>query len=258
TALYSKVVDSDDWVDQKSGKRLLDFARTQLKVPNPVDLIIANYVYEKVHEQSQTPMRYTNVFPQDKVFGWEDIGHFHVSQYLLMHSVMYRTQVLRDCNLELPKHTFYVDNIFVYAPLVQVKRMYYINCDFYRYFIGRQDQSVNEDIMYSRRDQQLRVTKIMIDAIDLNTVTPGKLKAYMKSYLAMMMSICSIFLRLHADDENEVARRDIWAYLKEHQPKLYGRIRYSLTNVATNIPTSWGRYIGLALYRIAQKMFHFN
>lgn len=47
-----------------------------------------------------------------------------------MHSVIYRTQLLRDCGLELPKHTFYVDNLFVYVPLPYVKNMYYLDVDF--------------------------------------------------------------------------------------------------------------------------------
>ena len=64
-----------------------------------------------------------------------------------MHSAIYRTQLLRDIKLELPKHTFYVDNIFVYVPLPYVRTMYYINSDMYMYFIGREDQSVNEEVM---------------------------------------------------------------------------------------------------------------
>lgn len=35
--------------------------------------------------------------------------------------------------------------------------------EFYHYFIGREDQSVNETIMIGRIDQQIRVNKIMID-----------------------------------------------------------------------------------------------
>ncbi len=47
------------------------------------------------------------------------------SQYLLMHSVYYRTEMLRKMRLTLPEHTFYVDNIFVYEPLVYVRTMRY-------------------------------------------------------------------------------------------------------------------------------------
>lgn len=47
-----------------------------------------------------------------------------------MHSVIYRTKLLRECGLELPKHTFYVDNIYVYKPLPHVRTMYYMDVDF--------------------------------------------------------------------------------------------------------------------------------
>ncbi len=72
-----------------------------------------------------------------------------------MHSVIYRTELLRNCGLKLPKHTFYVDNIYVYYPLPHVTSLYYLDVDFYRYFIGREDQSVNEKNMIKRIDQQL-------------------------------------------------------------------------------------------------------
>ena len=38
-------------------------------------------------------------------------------------------------------------------PLCQ--RLYYMDIDLYRYFIGRDDQSVNESVMVKRVDQQL-------------------------------------------------------------------------------------------------------
>ena len=132
------------------------------------DLMICNYVYEHTEDGTSHTVRYTNIFPQERLFTWMHVGHFRPDQNLLMHSVMYRTEVLRKCGMVLPKHTFYVDNIFVYQPLPFVKTMYYMNLDLYRYFIGRADQSVNESIMVKRVDQQLRVTKHMIDCQDLD------------------------------------------------------------------------------------------
>ena len=121
--LYYKVVDSDDWLDEASLAKALSKLREFSKMPQPVDLLICNYVYEHVEDNTQKVMRYTNVFPENRIFGWKDIGRFRSSQYLLMHSVIYRTQLLRDCGIELPKHTFYVDNIFVYQPLPYVKTL---------------------------------------------------------------------------------------------------------------------------------------
>ena len=52
------------------------------------------------------------------------MGSFPKGHYLLMHSVIYRTQLLRESGLDLPRHTFYVDNLFVYVPMAQVKTLY--------------------------------------------------------------------------------------------------------------------------------------
>ena len=65
-------------------------------------------------------MNYRMALPQNELFSWDDVKVFMAGQYILMHSVIYRTELLRECGLELPKHTFYVDNIFVYEPLPHV------------------------------------------------------------------------------------------------------------------------------------------
>ena len=79
----------------------------------------------------------------------------------------------------------------MYVPLPHVKTMRYFDVDMYRYFIGREDQSVNEKIMLSRIDQQIRITKVMIDSVDLSSVENKRLRSYMQNYLSMMMCICS-------------------------------------------------------------------
>ena len=178
TGLYYKVVDSDDWLDNDAMNTIMPYLREQKNRfeqtgATATDLVIANYVYEKVFEGTHTTIRYTNVFPTDREFGWTEVGRFNPSQYLLMHSVIYRTEMLRSMGLKLPEHCFYVDNIFVYVPLPHVKTMRYFDVDMYRYFIGREDQSVNEKIMLSRIDQQIHITKVMIDSVDLSLLTAG-------------------------------------------------------------------------------------
>ena len=259
TGRYFKVVDSDDWLDEQAMQRVMAYLRVQNELQNPTDMVIANYVYEKVYEGTSTVMRYRNVFPVEKEFTWDEIGGFSASQYLLMHSVIYRTELLKDIKLTLPHHCFYVDNIFVYVPLPHVKSMYYLDVDMYRYLIGRPDQSVNESIMMSRIDQQLRITKIMIDAWDVpNQVENRKLRKYMMNYLSMMMCICSIFNRMIGTEESELARAEIWEYLKEKQPSMYTPVRTNILNLATNLEGELGKKIGVSGYRLAQKIFNFN
>ena len=147
TGLYFKVVDSDDWVDGEAYRKILDTLRQLSGGNRTLDMLISNYVYEKEGAKKKKVMQYRGILPENQLFGWDEARHFKKGRYILMHSVIYRTQLLRECGLELPKHTFYVDNIFVYVPLPYVKTMYYLDVDFYRYFIGREDQSVNEAVM---------------------------------------------------------------------------------------------------------------
>ena len=259
TGLYYKVVDSDDWLDEAALRTVLAKLNTLTARGTAPDLMICNYVYEHVGDNTSHTVRYTNVFPQNRLFNWTHVGHFRPDQNLLMHSVMYRTQVLRDCGMVLPKHTFYVDNIFVYQPLPFVKSMYYMDLDLYRYFIGRADQSVNESVMVKRVDQQLRVTRHMIDCQDLDALKgQKKLRSYMLHYLSMMMAISDIFLLLDGSAAAKQKENELWAYLKAHTSAgVYRSIRYGFGGV-TNLKIPKGDKLVLGGYRLAQKIFKFN
>jgi len=258
--LYYKVVDSDDWLDADALQKVMAKLRECAQWAEPLDLLIANYVYEHVEDNTQKVMRYRNVFPQDRVFSWSEMGRFRPSQYLLMHSVIYRTRLLRECGLELPKHTFYVDNIFVYQPLPFVKSIYYMDLDLYRYFIGRADQSVNEKVMVGRVDQQVRVTRLMIDAHDLKKVRAAhpKLGRYMTNYLSMMMTISSIFLNLDGTPEKLGAKTELWEYLRSVDPALHHKLKYRALSAVGVIPGYQGRKLSVSLYRMARRIYKFN
>ena len=147
----------------------------------------------------------------------------------------------------------------MYVPLPFVDTMRYLDVDMYRYFIGREDQSVNESVMMGRIDQQLRITRFMIDAVQLpDDVVEPKLRRYMLNYLSMMMCICSIFCRMIGTLEADEKRHAIWEYLKEKNPGAYGAVRRSVLNVGTNLPGELGRSLGISGYHLAQKVFKFN
>lgn len=254
--LYFKVVDSDDWLDNDANVAMLDKLAS---FDEPIDLMLVNYVYEHTVDNTQEVMKYTRMLPVDQLFTWDDCGHFGLTKYILMHSVIYRTQMLRDCGLTLSRHTFYVDNIFVYVPLPECKRIYYMDIDLYRYFIGREDQSVNETVMIGRIDQQLRVTRIMIDSFLLERdVKSSRLRSYMRNYLTMMMVICTVFSMMSDRPDKEQMRADIWKYLREHDHETYVKIRRSVMGVGTHLPGKAGDRVLLSAYHIAQKVFKFN
>ena len=257
TGLYFKVVDSDDWVDADAYKKILDKLRELAGSDTTLDMLLANYVYEKEGAKHKKVMRQTG-FPVDQIFTWSDVQHFHKGHYILMHSVIYRTKLLRECGLELPKHTFYVDNIYVYKPLPHVRTMYYMDVDFYRYFIGRDDQSVNEQVMIGRIDQQIRVNKIMIDDVDIWKVQNPKCRKYMLNYLEIITVISTIMLIRSGTEENLEKKRELWGYIKEKDIALFHKLRRGIMGRTMNLPGKGGRKISVASYRISQKVVGFN
>lgn len=257
TGLYFKVVDSDDWVDPEAYAKILDKLRELAGGDTQLDMLMANYVYEKEGAKHKKVMRQTGV-PTDRLFGWSDVKHFFKGHYILMHSVIYRTKLLRECGLELPKHTFYVDNIYVYKPLPHVKTMYYMDVDFYRYFIGRDDQSVNEKVMISRIDQQIKVNKIMIDDVNLYKVSNPKCRQYMFNYLEIITVVSTIMLIKSGTEENLQKKRELWTYIKNKDIRLFHRLRRGILGASMNLPGKTGRKISVAAYRISQKVVGFN
>ena len=258
TGIYYKVVDSDDWVDQEAYKAVLATLRRFVYGNETLDMLISNFVYEKQGAKRKKVMNYRTALPKDQLFTWKDVKVFMLGQYILMHSVIYRTELLRECGLELPKHTFYVDNIFVYQPLPHVKTMYYLDVNFYRYFIGRTDQSVNESVMIGRIDQQIRVTKLMLDYYDMGKIQCGKLRRYMVRYLEIMMVICSILAIKSGTEENMAKKKELWEYLKKKDMLLFLRLRFGFLGQGMNLPGKGGRQVSIAGYKISQKFFGFN
>ncbi len=253
TGLYYKVVDSDDWANEESLKKILNQIKEFQKEKKEVDLLIANYVYEK--EGNQKVVKYKNL-PENQIFTWKDIKSFKIGEYLLMHSVFYRTEFLKSTKIHLPEHTFYVDNIFVYYPLPKVKTMYYLNTDFYRYFIGREDQSVNESVMIGRIDQQLYVTNEMIrfgSPLNYKTENP-KLCKYQLHYLAIMMTICTVLLKIQNTKENKQKIKKLWNDLKQYDQKLYQKMRYQSLAFFVCLP----KFIAVPGYKLARKIYKFN
>ena len=257
--VYYKVVDSDDWVDETALGIMLTMLRGFIERGTRVDLFISNYIYDKVFEGTHNTVDYKGALPNRRIFTWDEIGHFRADQNLLMHALCYRTDVLRDHDLPLPSHTFYVDNIYAYVPLPNCKTMYYADIDLYHYFIGREGQSVNEAVMVKRLDQQFRITRIMMHAYHLyDDVEEPKLRAYMFNYFTMMMTICSVFTKLSDDPEMPGNLKALWEELKEFDPKMYRKVSSSYLSIGTNLPTKAGEKVSVWLYRVAEKIFKFN
>lgn len=235
TGLYFKVVDSDDWVDKQALNKLLYTIKAHNAVNRLPDLYIANYVYEHAVDNTYHVNRYKKYFPTETICDWTKVKAFHFAHMMIMHSLIYRTDALRKSGLILPEHTFYVDDIFSYNPLPYAQSICYLDIDFYRYFIGRADQSVNLVNMVRRYEQMVRVMLSMTDAwtYDEIKMQPRGLRRYMIHALANYMMTTNLFVCAEDTKERREAFRAMWSHIKERDRKLYRKLRYQTYVLST-------------------------
>ncbi|ROR96867.1 glycosyltransferase involved in cell wall biosynthesis [Salana multivorans] len=258
---YVKIVDADDWLDVDAYLSLLTALADLDSDVCEVDLVVTNFVYEKVDRRRPVAVRYGDVLPEGRVFGWDEVGRFRKRQYMLMHSLVYRRELLLQTGLVLPEHTFYVDNLYAYLPLRSVRSMYYLDVDLYRYYIGRPGQSVNEAVMLARVDQQLAVNRAMLPALDAARKDPHAPKAmrrYLLHYFEIVSAVSSILL-IRAGSEAALAKKEaFWRELREEDEWLYRRLRRSVIGQITNLPGRPGRRVSVLAYKAAQWAVGFN
>lgn len=258
TGQYFKVVDSDDWVDSQVLGEILTLLRGFSKSGQGADMVVSDFLYDKVGAHHKKAMRYTQTIPQNKLITWDEVGNFPKGHYLLMHSVIYRTELLRKSGLDLPHHTFYVDNLFVYVPMAQVKTLYYIDKVFYHYFIGREDQSVQEAVMIRRIDQQLRVNRLMFQQVDLDQVENQRLRKYLINYLEIVTTVSSVLLFRSGTKEHLAMERALWEDMKRDFPRHYAILHGRMFGKVLTLPGALGRGIAVNVYQVSRKVFGFN
>lgn len=253
TGKYFKVVDSDDWVDKKAYKTLLKKIK---KIDS--DLIVMNYVYSYTDGRKDQTISFKNVFKNDVESTWSDMGRFKVTQYLSLHSLMYKKSVLDKTKIKLPKHIFYEDNLFIYLPMVNTETIYYLDLDFYRYFIGRPDQSVQEAQVIKRSHHQVQVSETVCNKYDLTKIENKKLRKMMERECVFLMTLAVVFSRLAYSEEGEKQYKELWESVKKGNPNLYKKIRYRSMATFVSLPGKLGRFCSIKGYRLAHKLVKFN
>ena len=253
TGRYFKVVDSDDWVNTEDVKKVLEIIKNN---ETEVDLYVTNYVYEQVYANKSHSVHYHKILKEETILTWPETNPFPALSPMLMHSLLYRTSLLKEeVKLLLPEHTFYVDNIYAYTPMADVKTLYYIDIDFYHYFIGRPDQSVTTTNMFSRYKQQLRVMTEMFDAHSYDELKslPKRQKTYLIHDLKQLYAVTSFFVMCGKDNTKE--RKAAWKafikHCKEKDKKLNAMLKYrSYTTWVSWLPWPIKSWIGRIAYSV--------
>ena len=256
--VYFKSVDSDDRLDPESLKELLSRLKAHTDPEDQVDLIVNDYVYDREEEPACFSVSYRSVFHPDRVDTWESCRAFTPWKQFMIHALAYRTSLLRDMGLVLPKHTFYEDNLYIYQPLPYVKKILYLDKPLYGYFIGRADQSVNDHVIVRRLDQVTRIAKEMITSYTWEELEalPKKLRNYMVSNIAGQLYTTSALQYMSGEKGRELNRK-LKKAIRDFDATLYRKLGHTFAGGVTMLPGSLGRGLTVSSYRFGRNMIKF-
>lgn len=227
SGLYFKVVDSDDWLEEGALKKLIATIREHLAIGNLPDLYVCNFVYFHAADNTEHVSRYTDKMAPGFI-DWKRVKSFHYAHTMMMHALVYHTEKLREHYIDLPEHTFYVDNVFAYAPLAYMQNSYYLDVNLYYYYIGREGQSINIETAMKRYKQQITVMEMMMAAHRYEDIKklPKGLRNYMFHYLDAVMMNTLMFACGKVSKERKADVKEMWKVMKANDKKLYRKIKY--------------------------------
>ena len=153
---YFKIVDSDDWVDEDSIEKLVNYLENSNVdlVYNPFHTV--NYSDHKILELIDDKPDY---IPYHKIIDVKDLKGI---ESLHMHSMTFKTDLIKKVGPIIDEHCFYVDMEYCIYPLTYINSIVYLEAPVYEYLLGSSTQSVSTISFIKRRNEHKRVVQSLI------------------------------------------------------------------------------------------------
>ena len=134
TGKYFRALDGDDWVDSESLKKVIaELEKTD------ADLVAVDYIdaFEDGNTElcTMSNLKGGTTYPFDEIVDKID--------WVTYHYTIYKTSLLKEHNIRLTEHCFYVDSEFCLYPIPYVNEVLYLDTPLYCYRLGYAEQSVS-------------------------------------------------------------------------------------------------------------------
>lgn len=168
TGKYFRMLDADDWCDTSALNRWVEY----LKSCN-ADMVLT--VAEDRDESGNLIQRLAapRAVQEEKVYTADEFDGIELGYNKLFcsHIVTYKTLILREIGLQLQHGISYTDNEYVFFPLDHVQTIIYYNLPVYQYFVGREGQTTQPEILMKQAEQILQVFKRLYDYYNLHKIS---------------------------------------------------------------------------------------
>lgn len=159
TGKYIKVLDADDSFDIKNFEEFIAFLLT-----TDVDLVVSDFA---IVDENRTITKRIHYYDYKVDVPFESICAEKNFLRMEMHAVTYRTQNLRNIDYHQTEGISYTDQQWIFAPMSNVKSVSFFDKIVYHYLVGRDGQTMNQDIQAKRIYDRM---KYVIDMVHSNKI----------------------------------------------------------------------------------------
>lgn len=191
---YFKVVDADDWVDEKQYDSLLEKL-----IHEDADLILTDYSEARSFEDKLHKIEFYKNMTPEIVYNLDDIciGTYGFEDWgPTLPTSTYKTKCLREAKFKLLENTFYVDMTYNAYSILCINTVKRYDLNIYRYYIGNAGQSVSEEGMKKNYKHHENVILELMKIVSTDNRFSKRKKEYVLRRLLLPMVFVQYYINL--------------------------------------------------------------
>lgn len=225
TGKYFRVIDGDDRICTINIPALLDALEQ-----SDDDLVIDVKREVVMGTDESRLLQLPSDIPLNQSISFDDIcNRFDIEEFFMIHSTNVRTDFLREHDISLLEHTFYVDYEFIVKIASYASTVRFVNLEACNYYIGNAEQSVAPANYVKRWDDHTRVTNELLRFATNLDASPER-EAFINTRVKLLVDTHYNIALIFDDDRKRGAQRarEFRAFLASEYPEFHakGELRY--------------------------------
>ena len=156
---YVKILDADDTFNCSAVGRMVDF----LKSVSGVDMVVGPFT--EIHKKGEYNINYTlskeQPYEFGKVYKAESVLKEGLIPFFMMHSVVYRTELLQQMEYRQTEGISYTDQQWCFFPIFKISTIAFTDISLYRYNLTREGQTMDMAVQLKSISQLTEVVLSM-------------------------------------------------------------------------------------------------
>ena len=217
TGRYFRALDGDDWLETEALTELIGILE---KID--VDIVISNY--SDKYEDGREIFWPMKQLKDGQVYQFDEI--VDSIEWITYHYLIYKTSILKEHQIRLTEHCFYVDYEFCLYPIIYVKDCLYLDTPLYCYRRGLDEQSVSSKGRKKHVDNSETVAKNLLAFLNSHQddLSPEKKKYVERVTCSQCHKHYNTIMLFDASEEMKQQWLEHDKYVKETSPVVYKMI----------------------------------